>query len=101
MEDFLRKAKQFGLGLWDFTKEKVESIVEEMVRRGEISQQDKPGVIAQLMEKAQEEQVAFKEKLKTLIQEMHADLGLARAADLEALEKRVAALEAALRSRPA
>jgi len=34
MEDIWRKAKHFGLGVVDFTKEKVESLVSEMVKRG-------------------------------------------------------------------
>jgi polyhydroxyalkanoate synthesis regulator phasin len=95
MEDFFRKAMQFGLGLVDFTREKVEGVVEEMVRRGELSQQDKSGAIAQIMEKAQAEQEALKEKIIQAV----AGMGLARAQDLENLEKRVAALEAALQAR--
>lgn len=99
MEDFFRKAMQFGVGLWDFTKEKVESIVDELVRRGEVSQQDKSGVIAQIMEKAQAEQEAMKEKINQAVAQTVAGMGLARAQDLEALEKRVAALEAELKAR--
>jgi len=99
MEDFFRKALQFGLGVWDFTREKVEAVVEEMVRRGELRQQDKPGAIAQIMEKAQAEQEALKEKITQAVAQAVAAMGLARAADLEALEKRVAALEERLRSR--
>jgi polyhydroxyalkanoate synthesis regulator phasin len=32
MEDFWNKAKHFGLGLMDFTKAKVEALVDEMVK---------------------------------------------------------------------
>lgn len=34
MEDIWRKAKHFGLGVLDFTREKVEALVSEMVKRG-------------------------------------------------------------------
>ncbi len=98
MEDFFRKALKFGLGVVDFTKEKVEAIVEEMIRRGEMSQTDKAGAVAQIMERAQAEQEALKEKIHQMVAQVVAGMGLARKQDLEALEKRLAALEAALQS---
>jgi polyhydroxyalkanoate synthesis regulator phasin len=99
MEDIWRKAKHFGLGVWDFTKEKVEALVGDMVKRGELSEQEGPEAVARIMEKAREEQEALTDKLKGMIVKMHADMGLARQADLEALEKRVADLESKLEGR--
>jgi polyhydroxyalkanoate synthesis regulator phasin len=37
MKDLLKKAWFFGVGVLDFTKEKVEAVVEEMVKRGEVT----------------------------------------------------------------
>jgi len=45
------------------------------------------------MAKAKSEQDALLEKLKSLVEKTISEAGLARAADLEALEKRLAALE--------
>ena len=45
MKEFLQKAWYFGLGVFDFTREKVEPLVDEMVRRGEISQQESPEAV--------------------------------------------------------
>ncbi len=50
MKDFLRKAWSFGLGFFDFTRDRVESLVEEMVRRGEITQQESPEAVKQLLD---------------------------------------------------
>lgn len=99
MEDIWRKAKYFGLGVMDFSREKLEGLVGEMVKRGELTEQESSEAVAQLMEKAQSEQEAFMEKLKALVVKMHADMGLAHAAELEALEKRVAELERKLEGR--
>jgi polyhydroxyalkanoate synthesis regulator phasin len=99
MMDFWRKTWFFGLGLLDFTKEKVESVVEEMVKRGEVSQQDSSQVVEQIMARAQEAQDAFLEKVKELIKKGVSEMKLARAVELEALEKRVAALEKELQDR--
>ncbi len=93
MEDLWRKAKHFGLGVVDFTKQKVETVVDDMVKRGELTEQDTSQAVAEIMEKAQAEQKDFLEKLKAMVDKVVSEAGLARAADLEALEKRVAALE--------
>ena len=93
MEDLWRKARHFGLGVVDFTRQKVEALVEEMVQRGEVAEQDTSQAVAEIMEKAQAEQKDFLEKLKAMVDKAISEAGLARAADLEALAKRVADLE--------
>ena len=89
MQDLLKKAWLFGVGVFDFTKEKAEALVSEMVKRGEVSQQESPQAVEQILDKAQEMQKALFEKVKEII----AGMNLARNTDLEALEKRVEALE--------
>ena len=93
MEELWRKAKLFGMGVLDFTKEKVDAMVEDMVKRGEISESETPQAVAELMEKAKSEQEAFMDKLQAVVEKVVSGSGLARATDLEALEKRVADLE--------
>ncbi len=97
MKDILQKAWYFGLGVFDFTREKVEGLVQEMVQRGEISQQESPEAVKQFLDKAQEAQAAVTEKIKGMVNKALTETKLARAADLEALEKRVAALEEEVR----
>ncbi|MFP3867431.1 MAG: phasin family protein [Desulfobacteraceae bacterium] len=99
MDEFWRKTVNFGLGLWDFTKEKVEGLVDEMVKRGEISQQDRSQAVEQIIEKAQSEQEAVFSRIKELVKKNVAEMGLARQADLENLEKRLQALEQELKGR--
>jgi polyhydroxyalkanoate synthesis regulator phasin len=93
MEDMWRKAKHFGVGLLDFTREKVEVLVDDMIKRGELAEQDAPQAVTEIMERAKSEQEAFMDKLKTMVEKTISGMGLARTADLEALEKRVAKLE--------
>ncbi len=97
MKDLLQKAWHFGLGVFDFTREKVEALVEEMVRRGEISQQESPEAVKEILGRAQEVQAAVVEKIKDLVNKALAEARPAKAADLEALEQRVAALEEEVR----
>ncbi len=93
MKDFLRKAWSFGLGFFDFTRDRVEALVDEMVRRGEITQQESPEAVKELLGRAQEAQAALVDKVKELVARALAEMKLARAGDLEALGKRVAVLE--------
>jgi polyhydroxyalkanoate synthesis regulator phasin len=99
MKDLLHKAWLFGVGVFDFTKEKVEDLVQDMVQRGEITQQESPEAVKQLLAKAQDAQQALWEKVKELTKATIAELSVAKASELEALEKRIAALEEALKNR--
>jgi polyhydroxyalkanoate synthesis regulator phasin len=90
MKELLQKAWFFGLGLVDATKEE---LVQEMVRRGEITQQEGPEAMKQLLNKARQAQATMVDKVKELVNKALAEARPAKAADLEALEKRLAALE--------
>ena len=52
MKDFLKKVALFGLGVFDATKEKAEALVAEMVKRGEVTQQESTQVVDQIVAKA-------------------------------------------------
>ena len=99
MKELLHKAWLFGAGVFDFTKDKVEALVQEMVRRGEITQQESSEAVKQLLAKAQEAQQALVAKVKELTKSAIDEIKVAKASDLEALEARVAALEEALKER--
>ncbi len=99
MKELLHKAWLFSMGLFDFTREKVEAAVQEMVQRGEITQQESPEAVKQLLAKAQDAQQALVDKVRELTKAAIDELNVAKASDLAALEKRVAALEEALKSR--
>ena len=99
MKEFLQKAWLFGAGVFDFTKDKVEALVQEMVRRGEITQQESSEAVKQLLAKGQEAQQAMVAKVKELTKGAIDEIKVAKASDLEALEARVAALEEALKNR--
>jgi len=93
MEETWRKAKHFGLGVLDFTREKVEAVVQEMVKRGELTEQETSQAVTEIMEKAKSEQEVFMDKLKSVVEKVVAGAGLARHSDLEDLKKRVAEME--------
>jgi polyhydroxyalkanoate synthesis regulator phasin len=93
MEDLFKKTLSFGIGLFDYTKEKVEKLVDEMVKRGEINKQDTTKTVEELWDKASKEQSAFWNKVKTYITSIVDEMAMPSKADFKALEDRVAALE--------
>ena len=101
MKDLFQKAWLFGVGLVDFTKEKVDAMVQEMVQRGEITQQESPEAVKELLAKAQDAQQAMVAKVKELTRNAINEIDVAKASELKALEARVAALEEALKERQA
>ncbi len=92
-KEFWRKPLLFGLGLLDFTKEKAEALVDDMVKRGEISSKETPEAVKQVLAKARETQQTLAAKVEELTAKAVSKMNYARAAELEALEARVAALE--------
>jgi polyhydroxyalkanoate synthesis regulator phasin len=99
MKEFLQKAWLFGAGVFDFTKDKVEALVQDMVRRGEITQQESSEAVKQMLAKAQEAQQGLVAKVKELTKSAVDEIKVAKASELTALEARVAALEEKLKER--
>ncbi len=56
-KDFFEKSLLFGLGLFDLTKEKAEKVVDEMIKRGEMSQSDKAKAVKEIL-KGHEERIS-------------------------------------------
>lgn len=93
MEDLFKKTLSFGIGLFDYTREKVENLVDEMVKRGEVSKQDSTKTVEELWEKASKEQKAFWNKVKTFVKNIIDEMAMPSKSDFKALEERVADLE--------
>ena len=51
MLDAVRRAYLFGLGVLTVTKEKIEEVVDEMVKKGEVAVEDKARVVDEFVEK--------------------------------------------------
>lgn len=90
-EDFWRKAWLFSQGLVDFTRTKIEALGEEMIKRGELSQQEGSRAVEEFSAQMETAQEAFFEKVREMVNKAVHDMGLLRR--LEDLEKRISALE--------
>lgn len=89
MRDVLNKAVSLGIGLAVASKEQVEKIVDELVKKGEMSRQESLAFIDEWLKKGEES----RQKIEAFIQErVQAALGernWATKEDIERLERRL------------
>jgi polyhydroxyalkanoate synthesis regulator phasin len=93
MANLFEKGFLAGLGLLDLSQEKAKELVDELVKRGEMSRQEGAKFVQGAMERAQEERKTMEERLRSGLEGAFARMNLATKDDLARLEKRVAALE--------
>ncbi|RLE31874.1 hypothetical protein DRJ58_06045 [Candidatus Acetothermia bacterium] len=93
MFEHSRKAILLGLGALELTREKVESFVDELVKRGEASAKEKAGLVDELLKAAEEEEKKAMEKISSALREVISELGLATKGDLQAIERRLERIE--------
>ena len=70
--DFFRKSVLFGLGVFDLTKEKAEKLVDEMIKRGEMSQSDKAKAVQELLKGHDERMKKLNAKIDETVEKVTA-----------------------------
>ncbi|CAM4507681.1 MAG: phasin family protein [Paenibacillus macerans] len=93
MSDLLKKAISLGWGLTIVSKEKIEGIVDDLVKRGELAPSESKQLVEKLIDKGAEEQGRFKELVNEQVRSALQTMGLASAKEVEELTRRVAELE--------
>lgn len=89
----------FGLDLWDFVKEKLNVWLHEITKRGELRREKDSHAADTLTERLKQDQRLLWDQSRTFIKKALAERGVAGKKDLQALQKRVAALEEELQRR--
>lgn len=97
--DMIKKLFMAGLGVAALTEEKVSKIVDELVKKGEISEQEGKGAVKSLLGQVEDNKKFVEEKIQE-----HMDIFLKKAKiatmqDVEKLEKRIEKLEVALKNK--
>ena len=93
MSDLSKKAISLGWGLTIVSKEKIEGIVDDLVKRGELAPSESKQLVEKLIDKGAEEQGRFKELVNEQVRSALQTMGLASAKEVEELTRRVAELE--------
>ena len=93
MLELVKKGILLGLGALDLTRDRVETLVDELIRRGELAQEKRKLAIDELLASVRQAQEELTKRVKPLVERTIAELGLPTRADLQRLEERLAALE--------
>lgn len=91
--DILKKSLAFSLGAAALSAEKIKQLSDEMVARGEMSQDEAKRFVDDVTKKADEEKTNIQNWMREQSLKMLQQAGAAEVARVERLEARVAALE--------
>ncbi len=89
MADVLKKAMLAGIGAVVLTKEKVEEMVDELVKKGEISKEDRAKFVRELADKAEARSREVKKWVEESVKATMSKIKMARAEEVELLRKQV------------
>ncbi len=101
MIDFMKKTYLAGLGLATLTGEKIEEIVEELVKKGEVAETDRKKLVEELMAKGREQREQLTESVKDTVQKVVYELKVPRRDQYEELLARIEKLEKAAKPKAA
>ncbi|MFD2115885.1 phasin family protein [Paenibacillus yanchengensis] len=65
MKDFLQRAVSLGLGIVVESKEQIEKLVDDLVKKGEVSKSESTALIEQMVQKGDQ----VKEQISAIVQE--------------------------------
>jgi polyhydroxyalkanoate synthesis regulator phasin len=85
LQEFLEKSMSFGLGLAAYSREKIEELVEEMVRKGEVAQKDARQFAGDLVQRGEEQRIEFKKLIHSEVTAILDKLDLIRKSDVQEL----------------
>ncbi|MEM7551877.1 MAG: phasin family protein [Bacteroidota bacterium] len=94
MEDLFKKFVYTGVGLVSLTTEKLQKSVDKLVDENKISTEEGKKIVEDLFKKTEGKKEEFENQLKKVTEEVVNKFQIPRNKEIEALQKRVAALEA-------
>jgi polyhydroxyalkanoate synthesis regulator phasin len=95
MFEFIKKAIFIGAGLASMTAEKIEEAVEEIVKKGEISEKQGKELIQDLKEKSGKAKKDFGERIDKVVNDTLKKLNIPTRTEVEELRARIEQLEKA------
>jgi len=89
MFDFIKKTMLVGAGLAAVTKEKIEEIIGELVKKGELSEKEGKEMVDDLVEKSKKVKKDLDKKVEKIVADTLNKLNIPTRAELTELEKKI------------
>jgi len=93
MFDLIKKTILASVGFGVMTKEKIEELGKEMIKKGEVSEKEGKEFIDGLVKKSEEAQKEIETKIYKMIQDSLKKMNLATKEDITRLNKKIARIE--------
>ena len=90
----MKKLMLVGIGAAALTEEKLENVIHDLTRKGEFTEEEGKKAFEELRSKLKESKGDLRKMVENVTEKVISGMNLVRREELEALEKRIAALEA-------
>ncbi len=93
LKEQLERSLLMGIGLLSLTREKAQTIVEELVKQGEVARSEVKDVTNKLLERGEEERQALSKVVRKEVDGALTEMRIATQSDVEAIKKQLIDLE--------
>ncbi|MCX9015364.1 MAG: phasin family protein [Candidatus Methanoperedens sp.] len=93
MSENLRKMGLFSIGVISLTKEKVEELSKEMIKRGEITQEEGRKFVQDILKEKERQVKDIEKQVNEKVNDFIKKSGVVTKKDIQALEKKIDELE--------
>ena len=93
MKDLIKRGLALSLGLAVVSKEQIEKLVDELVKKGEVTASESKDLVEELFEKGEAEKIQINERFREQFAQLLKDMNIPTKAELERLEQRIQVLE--------
>ncbi len=97
--DIIRKAMLLGFGVLSLTREKAETVVDDLIKRGEVATGDRFKAVDQLIKESERQEEEITKKISKTVQKLVADLGLPTKKDMDEVVQTLKRIEEKLSSK--
>ena len=93
MSDFINKAFLAGLGAISLGRDKVGDFVDDLVKRGELSHEEKQGIFSELLESVEKRQAELGEFIQKEVQQILKSLDIPTREEINKLKEEINSLK--------
>ena len=92
INDLIRKSFELGFEAMNITREKLETLVNELVEAGQLTLDQKSKLITEISDKIEQREKSLYQKLSREVKEAIQEIGFATREDMEKLQKKIESL---------
>lgn len=93
MKDLIEKTINLGIGIAATTKEKVESRVDELIKKGQLAKENRAKAVNELFDSVEKKEKEFEEKASAAVNETIKNFGIATRKDIDSLSEKVSDIQ--------